>query len=85
MTDEEIIKALECCITENGGDCNDCPLDNEYYEIGMGGCCNKLCKEAANLINRQKAEIERYKGVIKILEKDVRDAKAETIKSFRRG
>ena len=35
-----------------------------------------------DLINRQKAEIERYKGVIKILEKDVKDAEGRTVKEF---
>ena len=38
--------------------------------------CSKL---ALSLINRQKAEIERYKGVIKILENDVAHAKYDAI------
>lgn len=39
-------------------------------------------KNAIELINRQKAEIERYKGVIKILESDVAKTKVETTKEF---
>ena len=35
-----------------------------------------------NLINRQKAEIERYKGVIKLLENDVLTTKTEAVKEF---
>lgn len=34
------------------------------------------------LIKRQQAEIERYKGVIKLLEKDVSTAKSDAIKQF---
>jgi hypothetical protein len=39
-------------------------------------------QDSLNLINRLKAENERYKGVIKILEKDVADAKTEAYKEF---
>lgn len=35
-----------------------------------------------DLIKRQQAEIERYKGVIKLLEKDVSTAKTDGIKQF---
>ena len=59
MTDNEILKALECCIkSSHFGECfeNKCPLVSEE------GC--KVGKEtlypyAFDLINRQKAEIER--------------------------
>lgn len=59
MTDNEIIKALECCISPLGGDaCDECPFHKEH-----------ICREdsfaieryALDLINRQKAEIERLK------------------------
>ena len=55
MTDNEIIKALECCSTESV--CDNCPYG--------GGCINQnnnthfMAKDALALINRQKAEIER--------------------------
>lgn len=39
-------------------------------------------RRALDLINRQQAEIERYKDVIKLLEKDVQTAKAEAVKEF---
>lgn len=66
MTDNEIIKALECCSQEDM--CKQCPyrmacLDDKYINI--------VSKDALDLINRQRAKIERYKGVIKILENDV--------------
>ena len=49
MTDNEIIKAMVCCSND---DCENCPND-------FGNCYANLNKEALNLINRQKAEIER--------------------------
>ena len=63
MTDNEIIKALECCSTgETYADCekNGCPL---YLGITMG--CkyidkeNQLYSDALGIINRQQSEIER--------------------------
>ena len=54
MTDNEIIKALECCYG-NKVNCNECPMWE--YE---GDCFEGLMKHnALSLINRQKAEIEK--------------------------
>lgn len=61
MTDEQIIKALECCATDDGNDCFQCPYCNIFFESGNGGCVNRCRKDALDLINRQKAEIERLK------------------------
>lgn len=58
MTDNEIIKALECCQSENGNDCENCPYSVVVYRQGEGGCTNKLMQDALDLINRQKAELE---------------------------
>ena len=110
LADNEIIKGLECCITENGDDCEHCPYGDVHYVCGSGGCCNKLHKDTLDLINRlkreskgyrnkvqsqkgelarlykqnaeQQTEIERYKGVIKLLKKDVADVKSEAVKEF---
>ena len=54
MTDNKIIKALEHCGIECK--CSGCPLDDSEF---VSNCIDKLCKNALNLINRQKAEIER--------------------------
>ena len=55
MTDNEIIKALECCGEfHNKRDCSKCP----YCNIKIA-CSIKLKNDALDLINRQKAEIER--------------------------
>ena len=51
FTDEQIIKALECCKT---GNCISCPKwKNEY----ISGECNDILHFALDLINRQKAEL----------------------------
>ncbi len=60
MTDNEIIKALECCFTDNFGDCEECPLKCKRDDIFS---CMRTKQEATlDLINRQKAEIERLKA-----------------------
>lgn len=59
MTDEQIIKALEYCATDNGDDCFQCPYGNIVYKPGNGGCANRCRKDALDLINRKKAENER--------------------------
>ncbi len=50
MTDNEIIKALECC--HKGVLCGNCPM------YGTRDCMLKLYKNSLDLINRQKAEIK---------------------------
>lgn len=52
MTDNEIIKALECCRSTS---CYDCPYNDENL------CIDALLQYALDLINRQKAENERLK------------------------
>ena len=51
MTDNEIIKALECCSEPVGINCVKCPLEKNCLDVNM-------CEIALDLINRQKAEIE---------------------------
>ena len=65
MTDEQIIKALECCATDDGDDCFQCPYGNIVYKPGNGGCVNRCRKDALDLINRKKAKIEESKDEIK--------------------
>ena len=75
MTDNEIIKALECC-THKGGiiNCEPCLVGKK---LGYQKCEFNLMLRCRGLINRQKAEIERYLHSIKLLEKDVQTANAE--------
>lgn len=72
MTDEQIIKALECCNTDvRESTCPKCAFYKKHR------CSTLMLNAISDLIDRQKAEIERNKGVIKLLEKDVEDEKAE--------
>ncbi len=59
MTDKEIIKALECCVAPN---CGDCPIfnNNEIRRV-PGKCVQTLEKNSLDLINRQQAQIEKLK------------------------
>ena len=55
LTDEQIIKALECCNSTAIGQClKKCP----YYNYAAT-CINTMVNDALDLINRQKAEIEK--------------------------
>lgn len=85
FTDEQIIKALDCCHSELGNMCSICPLfdpDNDY-------CEDELHKNTLNLINRQAAEIEQWKeeanrwqdAFCKVNE-DLSTIKSEAIKEF---
>ena len=59
LTDNEIIKALECCIPQhnNNKTCEDCPLDTHRAKTDGLWCDTILMQNALDLINRQKAEI----------------------------
>ena len=46
MTDNEIIKALECCSDSN---CHECPIE---------GCTDDIFRNALDLINRQKKKMK---------------------------
>lgn len=55
MTDNEIIKALECCDFADIKACEECPLYHTF------DCSFVIIDKSLDLINRQNAEIERYK------------------------
>ena len=89
-TDEQIKKALECCINKRTM-CKQCPL----YSIDILNCNEKVAMAfALDLINRQEAEIERLTSNVHRLkqydeERDIRlharltaNAKSEAIKEF---
>lgn len=71
MTDTEIINALECCKNPIPM-CDDCP-------VGSGEMCFDFLKDyALDLINRQKAEIDRFADIGKMYS----EVRAEAIKDF---
>ena len=78
MTDNEIIKALECCSKQYA--CNEecplCDIDNIAY------CIPTLLGNTLDLINRQKAEIERLQQPVFIMER--REMTDEEIKRFQK-
>ena len=89
MTDNEIIKALELCA--NLEECKDCPMANmQKYDTDI--CEHQIMLYALDLINRQKAEIERLTAERDAMHQDVitaeeyawqcKTAKAESIKEF---
>lgn len=70
-TDKEIIKALECCTNyEKQEDCIGCPIRSECNP-------NVLEKYALDLINRQKAIIEKSEKVEHFADKTIETANAE--------
>ena len=59
LTDEEIVKALDKCFAKKGEmSCKDCKV---YTGEGLRDCMSNVAIPALDLINRQKAEIERLK------------------------
>lgn len=62
MTDEQIIKALECCVAETEDACAICPLHNDRW------CTSTRENATLALINRQKEEIERLKTPMFVIE-----------------
>ena len=65
MTDNEIIKALECCV--NNQYCWLCILKDREDD------CHDILKSALDLINRQKAEIARLRAVQGSIDNFARD------------
>lgn len=83
FTDEEIIKALECCFIEQ--QCNYCPLYKEH----SADCLDTVLKNAHALITRQQAEIDRLNKEIQItkdaytmLQTKIEIIKSEAVKEF---
>lgn len=79
MTDNEIIKALECCGCDNY-QCDNCPYAYKTCTI---------YKDSIDLINHQKAEIERLRSMnraklatIHDLQIELKTAKSKAVKEF---
>lgn len=77
--DEEIIRALECCLLSNSHqeeECDKCPL----YETPLTICQNLMAYYALDLINRQRKEIEYLQSRLAIA---VNDALNHTVERIR--
>ena len=75
MTDNDIIKALECCLTLSVQVCPECT----YYR--KEHCSSTLIQDTIDLINRQKADIERLKYNLKAV-LDERADYSEPVQEF---
>ena len=74
LTDSEIVKALECCKSNQG--CGGCFFKKEEY------CINVLKNLALDLINRQNAKIDTLQKQVRVIGRQVERAKAEAYKEF---
>ncbi len=81
MTSDEIKKALECCLKTNQAyKCTEC----RYYNK-TANCLRNLMTDTVDLINRQKAEIEKLKSEqngFADISKMYSEIKSEAIKEF---
>lgn len=82
MTDNEIIKALECCM-KICEDCDNCPCINNNDYTNVYDCKEALLKNALDLINRLQAQNKDLAETIHNLtiEKDTLFDKAEELKA----
>ena len=65
MTDEEIIKALECCAKwESDKSCENCPANTYGF-----GCANKRAKYSLDLINRKDQKIAELEAEVERLQR----------------
>lgn len=69
MTDEQIIKALECCCSLDTMMCEKCP----YFEWIGRGCVSMSTHDAIALIKRQREEKEKILETLKNLTYDYRE------------
>ena len=53
ISDDKVIKALECCRQSTSSSCMECSLD------GLPNCVEELSENALNIIKRQKTAIEK--------------------------
>lgn len=73
MTDEQIVKALECCCSLDTTACGKCP----YFKQRIGKeCVSMSTKDAIALIKRQREEKEEILETLKTLTYDYRELEA---------
>ena len=69
MTESEIMKALECCVNQDGSGCETCPLDRNLFS---GKWCDTILMEnALDLITDKNDSIEMYRRNIALLDEQI--------------
>ena len=76
MTDEQIIKALECHADTDIATCKICAYD------GVVRCGHQLCYDTLDLIHRKNAEIERLQKAKFGVDLSISSIKAEAVREF---
>ena len=79
-TDEEVIRALECCSKDGMLNCRNCPYE---ASCNMGG--SEMQRDALDLINRQRAEIAKWQLAYDCADSALRElsvTRSEAIKEF---
>lgn len=80
MTDEQIVKALECCSTARAVKCHDCAYCGKDLDKH---CTFVLTEDALNFIKRQQAEIDDLREIIFTDRTEaIKKLKAEAIREF---
>ncbi len=67
LTDEEIIRAQECCYLyphKFTNECRECEIANIVKDMEDKTCQEFLAEQTLDLINRQKAEIDKLNNLI---------------------
>ena len=77
MTEAEIKKALECCVSDNPP-CTTCKYDGDT--ITVDECMGKLMKDALDLINRQQAENKAFGEIMKKQDDEISELRKELLK-----
>ena len=77
MTDNEIIKALECCKDVSAKTCRDCP----FYNFHSANCVTVLAEKSLDLIKRQRERIDRLDYNLKAVLSERADH-SEAVKEF---
>lgn len=76
LTDAEIMQILECCSVEN---CEECKRNWSY--VSQWDCMRHIMRISLNLINREKAEVERLNKETKLTIDSIRKLAVELIES----
>lgn len=75
MTDNEIIKALECCISNYK--CRECHYKPKEHTKSTLGCSLEVVKYALDLINSQKEQIKKLENIERLATKTIEKQEAE--------